>query len=237
MHAHPGGVRVSTLVDLCTAKARLGVTDTDSDAVIQGVLDGAERAVVVFLGYDPSSAAATVYLDGNGTESLVLPRKPVPSAASITNVWLDEGGYYGSVADSFHATETLLTAGEDYYYKANSTAGILVRMGSFWPVAKRRPLGRLGWEYAPLLGCVKVQFTSGLSPTEMADIAEAIYAMFATLYQQRFGLGVPQSESLGGRSLSFSGPAGGSTELLYGPSVNATALALLRPHRLIPWSA
>jgi hypothetical protein len=225
---------VSTFCSLPILRARLKITSTDSDEVLQGILDASERAAVVYLGYDPQSVASTVYLDGNGTEFLVLPRKPVPSAASITSVWLDAGGYYGTVTDSFHATETLLTSGEDYYYQANSQAGILVRMGTFWPVSRRRPLGRLGWESAPLLGSVKVTFTSGLTAVQMVDIAEACYSLSATFYQQRFGLGLPQSESLDGRSLSFSGPMPGGGELLYGPSVNATALALLRPHRLTP---
>lgn len=204
--------------------------------MLQGVLDGAERTAIVRLGYDPSSQAATVYLDGNGTENLVLPRKPVPSAASITNVWLDEGGFYGSVTDSFDATDTLLTAGVDYFYKANSTAGILVRMGRFWPVARRRPLDRLGTETTPLLGCVKVTFTSGLTPTELADIAEAIYMESAARWVSRTtGMGPFQSESLDGYSRTL---GSGSSSESFGPSsfLSPVAREIIWGHRLTPWA-
>jgi hypothetical protein len=235
MHAHPGGVAISTLVDLCTAKARLSIDSTDTDAVIQSVLDGAERAVVVFLGYDPSSAAATEYYSGDGSEFIVLRRKPV---TTVTSVYADAGGRYGQSDDPFPST-SLLTEGTDYSVRIDggTQTGILVRHGAFWPYAHRRPIRRLGWEVSPEFGSVKVTYTAGYTPAQLADIAEAIYQESAARWSSRFnGMGPFQSESLDGYSRSL-GSGGSSSESMVSPFVSPIARDMLRAHRSIPWSA
>ncbi len=218
---------------LVLLKARLGITGTDGDAVLNGILCGAERSAVVYLGYDPSSAQVTEYYSGNASEFLVLRRKPV---TSVVSVYEDADGRYGE-SDAPFPAETLLVEGTDYSVKTDggTQTGILVRHGRFWPYSHRRPVGRLAWELSPEFGSVKCEYVAGYTATQMGDIAEAVLSEAASLYQSRHGLGLPQSESLDGRSLSFSGPtdAGGDG---MGQFMNSNAERILRRHRITPWA-
>jgi len=218
-------------VSLAVLKSRLGVSGTDSDNVLSGILCGAERSAVVYLGYDPGSATATEYYSGEGSEFITLRRKPV---TSVTAVYEDADGRYGEGTDPFPA-ETLLVEGEDYSLRIDGggRTGILVRHGRFWPYSYRRPPNRLGSELSPEFGSIKVEYVAGYTADQLGDIAEAVLLEAASRYQLRSGgVGPFQSESLDGYSYSRAN----LTRDPGGAFANPLARDILKPHRLIPWA-
>jgi hypothetical protein len=158
---------------LAILKQALGITVTTSDDALNLKLAGVEQAIETFL--------------GSGGEVLVLTRKPV---VSVTSVWEDPGGYYGTVADSFDATDTLLTSGEDYAVDVHGAnkAGRLVRIGKSWPAMARRHRGSLADTWGKSRGTVKVTYVAGFQTGSVpADVLDAAVAEAAARWQVRTG--------------------------------------------------
>jgi hypothetical protein len=221
---------------LAILKQALGITVTTSDDALNLKLAGVEQAIETFLGFNPAYATTTEYLDGSGGEVLVLTRKPV---VSVTSVWEDPGGYYGTVADSFDATDTLLTSGEDYAVDVHGAnkAGRLVRIGKSWPAMARRHRGSLADTWGKSRGTVKVTYVAGFQTGSVpADVLDAAVAEAAARWQVRTGgLGPKQSESLNGYSYSRAD----ITHNVLGDGTSAPFLtpllkAALRPYRNTP---
>lgn len=128
------------LATVANLKLLLGITGSGQDSLLTLVLNAAESSVRTWLQRGkargafvswPESGSDTMYLDGSGTAELVLPFRPV---TTLTSVYLDVGGQYGTATGAFAAT-TLLTEGTDFVLKRDdgasvSASGILVRLGT-----------------------------------------------------------------------------------------------------------
>lgn len=193
---------IATLSDL---KAHFGITTATDDTRWQSCLDGANALAARIIKYDPSSTTYTEYLDGSGTNELVLPHPDHVTA--VTQVKLDTTGGRGQVPDSF-GTATVLTQGVDYITDLdrgvlekwyNGTAG--GGFGWLWsqqvgPTNYWRGLSTHGatQPYWPKVrGCIYVAYTAGFVavPKDLKDAAIQVAAWLYN-YQESGGL-VPGS--------------------------------------------
>lgn len=177
-----------------------GSFSTAETNALGGILSAAEGLVTAYLGGDPSEGGSvTKYFTGDGSDRLNLG----PDVTSVTSVWEDQAGYFGVPSDSFHATETLLTAGTEYVLEneGGKISGVLVRIGGVWPYTYTRRPTRLSSELDSCLGCVKVTFVKRVGPKP--PIVTATYFWAAHLWSGRVnGTGTINSESLDGASYS-----------------------------------
>ena len=224
--------RTPCYLDRSLLKLRLGDSATTYDAAYDAALAGVEAAVETYLGYNPAYASVTEYYSTQGQIFIVLKRSPL---VSVTSVYQDSGGHYGSVADSF-AAETLLVSGEDYAVEneGGRLTGRVYLIGSKWGWDRERFVSSLGDTLSPVRGGVKVTYVAGWQPqTVPSDVADAGLVEAAARWQRRAGVGGPfQSESLNGYSYSR---ADGTRNVL-GESATAPFLtdylkAALRPYR------
>lgn len=217
-------------------KARLSALPaTGSDPALAGILAGVEASILSWLGYPPYRTAATYteFYSGTGTHWLTLRQRPVPDAASVTDVRVDLAGYWGQGPNTFDST-TVLTQGTDYAVEVEGFAaervGTLYRIGTPWPAAWTRPLNRLAAEPAPYPGPVRVVYTTG-NVAPPADVVEAGYLEASARWMARRGVGPVVSESREGRSLTM---AYTPPEAAASAFVSAAAKGILSQHRRIP---
>lgn len=103
------------LVTLDDARAFVGKksSETEDDAILEILIDGVSERFNAAVGRRLlEQTEATAYLDGNGRQTLLLPRYPNVSLAGLT-----EGG-------------VALVEGEDQDYRLYPDTGILVRLGA-----------------------------------------------------------------------------------------------------------
>lgn len=120
-----------------------------------------------------SKKERTEYYQGTGSQKLLLRSRPVFTTPDI-QLWLHEGGHYGSTSDAF-GTGTLLTYGSDYFLKIDqedgtSRSGILFRLNNFWPKPSIRQGGYLSpfvWEDT---GSIKVTYTAGYTVDSLPTV-------------------------------------------------------------------
>lgn len=146
-------------------KTHLGLTGTTDDAKYQAYLNQAEAIISKHTGLIFTSAAATEFYLGTGTNALILRRRPV---TSISSVYVDDAGYFGFASGAF-ASSTLLTSGTDYALQietsGSSITGILYRIGSVWPNVTLSSSGDLVGGPMPGIGNIKITYTAGYSTT------------------------------------------------------------------------
>lgn len=191
------------LTSTAALKLHLGLTGTGEDAFLDQLLAGVEAGVLLYLGRNIESAAATEYYDGSGREALALRRRPVTAVASV---YLDSDGVYGQQSGAF-ASDTLLTVGDDYgtrnLEENERNPALLVRRGGVWPVGA---------------GNIKVTYTAGYT-TVPADIALAVHMTCAVIRESKTN-GLPmQSETLGRYSYSLLAGSSQETELTSARSI------------------
>ena len=155
------------------------------------------------------------YLDGTGTEDLLIPETPVQS---ITSIYEDYGGRYGQATDAFAST-TLLTSGDDYYLvrddaeNANwSKSGIVKRVGATWPARHRRPPHYLGSVREGVPGALKVTAVTGYNLVPF-DLKLAIFDIVNLYKAAALDGRLLQSESGEGYSYSLGGLEGEALRL------------------------
>ena len=178
-----GGGAYPTLTNLSEVQAALqlgAISDAEVPFCLQWIA-AAEASVQRICGRKFYRQAGIVeYLDGTGTQTVLLKETPV---SSITSVYLDSGGYYGQGTGAF-ASDTLLTAGEDYYLVIDDPSGVSVsgrlnRIGRAWPLSLNY-IGRilLTPKPVPCPGCLKVTYTGGYSLIP-ADLKLALFQIIA----------------------------------------------------------
>jgi hypothetical protein len=152
------------------------LTDDESTQVIFH-LAAAESLLKRLCGREFTYKSRTFYLDGNGSQELQIPEFPVQS---VTSVYVDRGGYYGQGTDAFD-TDTLLTAGTDYYLVIDdhgvngwSKTGLLRRVGTVWPYNVSRKPGYLSKQREPCHGCIKLTAVTGYTLVPF-DLKMAIF--------------------------------------------------------------
>lgn len=166
-------------------KLHLGITSAAQDKFLGQLLSAVESAFKKLTDRDIEQTSYTEYYCGRNTPVLLLREYPV---ISITNVWLDEDGYYGSVSGSF-GSSTLLTSGVDYALVKDGRAGAsdtakLLRIGGVWPGKWQYRSGVLTPRMTPGAGNIKVQSVCGYA-TVPEDIELAIWQICAQLKAER----------------------------------------------------
>jgi len=110
------------LVTLADVRAMVGkeTSDTADDPILEMLIDGVSARFNSHVGRRLLELTeTTAYLDGNGKQTLRLPRYP-----NVTIAGLEEGG-------------VPLTEGEDQDYRIYSDSGLLVRLWGVWPRGRK----------------------------------------------------------------------------------------------------
>lgn len=144
----------------------------------------------------------TEYYSGSGTQDLVLNQRPV---ISITNIWEDVNGYYGTGPDAFTADP--LVAGVNYALvpdqsNGSSRAGIVKNVRYVWQKRWTYATGLLTPLLTSSLGSIKVSYRAGYDPIPQ-DIQMACNLAIALLIRTAPWGRPLASESYEERSVSF----------------------------------
>lgn len=189
------------LTTVAKIKTHLGITGSDEDAYLTQLLAGVEPAVLRYLNRRAiESATVTEYFHGHGRSTVVLNRRPVTAVASV-NEQID--GYAGQASGAF-GSETLLTAGEDYWVdnleQSEGNPAMLMRVGKLWPNAP---------------GSVKVVYTAGYTTVPL-DIELAVHLLCGVIRSAGDKSMPLQSENLGSYSyqLLTGGKGASSADLM-----------------------
>lgn len=182
---------------LVSQQASMTVTDADAMYYLQ-TLAAAEAIFLKLIDRKLTYKAGQVfYLDGTGTPDVLIPRTPV---VTLTSVYLDTGGWYGSPTGAFDST-TLLVAGEDYVLVPDSPdgdglsyAGVLRKIGGVWPRSFRRAYGMLSAQPTACPGCIKVTASVGYTLIPY-DVKQAIFDATTQLAVNGPHARIVQSES------------------------------------------
>lgn len=194
----------------------MGITADTYDDTLRLLIELANYFVETETGRQFATTERTEYYDGTGTRDLVLRQRPVQS---VTNVYVDNSGYYGQAAGAF-ASSTVLVAGQDYAiikddpkYPTYSKSGIVRWLGGAavgWGLSAFHPPGLLtsgvhhsGWPRGS--GNIKVVYTSGWTTAEMPkDLKWVALRLVRACYfeNQRGALQVTQ-QSIGPFSTAY----------------------------------
>lgn len=169
-------------------KSLLGITGSQEDARLGSLLAAADSWVKSYCNRQFERRSYVEFLSGNNTQSLVLTHRPVKV---ITEVRLDDGGYYGQGDDAFDSL-SILIEGQDYTLRLDndesgwSESGVLHRINTVWPYRDRlRFSGRLTPEVGPQRGNVQITYTAGYlvtaSPPHPEALPQGICAAVAAL--------------------------------------------------------
>lgn len=186
------GITIEPLTTLEKVKLFRGISnlDTTQDSFITQVIPYVSSLIAdnlnrpFFLASNPANPLVQFY-NGNGTSQMVLRLWPVQS---ITEIRLNDEGYWGEVAGSF-GTATLLTQGQDYALRLDgvdgsfSKSGIVYRINMVWDTQYAR--GPLMLAYYPTdgRGNIKVTYTYGFDkiPPDLEWVANmAVTRMMQT---------------------------------------------------------
>lgn len=200
------------------AQELIQLTDLDSIPQLKNqpnefkqlVIDAAESSIIDYCKRDLRSTTYTEYHSGRNTPYIITRQRPI---ISVTNVWLDAGGYGGQGTNPF-ASDTVLTAGVDYivmYDKGEtSEAGLIKRIGGFGQqylgyIPENIVSGKLAGRKLPTWPRgelnIKVTYTAGYSP--IPNSIKYAAQMLAAYMARSLPLGAPlSSESLGQYSYS-----------------------------------
>ena len=170
---------LTNLAELYAYTGETSTTDADAKAYL-GLLTAAEAAVRRICGRQFTRNTYTEYLDGSGTQAIMLRETPV---VSITSVNLDTAGFYGQGTNSPFGSSTALVAGDDYFLRIDdptgvSNSGLLYRTNKNWTAAlnyvSQMQVPRITPMGGPYLGCVKVVYVGGYDLVP-ADLKQAIF--------------------------------------------------------------
>ena len=206
---------------LCTVqnvKDALGISGSSQDSLITFFVNGANTAIKRYCRSNLEQATYTDYLDGTGLNSILLRETPVQS---ITNIWLDQAGYYGQ--GSGFASSSLLTAGVDYALMPDfqkdsshhdwSGSGMVRRLGlgtaSYFVVSNSTIAGGAKFAVWPVgVGNIKVTYVAGYA-TIPDDLTFAATSLATWCYNSRTQPGyVVANEALGAYSYGLLAGAG-----------------------------
>ncbi len=113
----------------------------------------------------------TEYYNGTGSQNLLLRSRPVYTDPPI-QVFVDEGGFYGSTSGSFDPQQCQLFYGQDFCLKIDqdngtSRSGILVRLHAFWPRPGVRQQGYLSPFIGTSYGAIKIIYSAGYTVDDL----------------------------------------------------------------------
>lgn len=158
---------LTAIVSDAEVQLEIGESLTGDDlSRMQGIKNRVEALVRKYCRWSITTATYTHFLPGIAPTGYQL-LLPEPYVTSVTSVYEDWNATGGQGASDF-SSDTLLTAGTDYYLDYDSSAmsktGILIRKYREWP---------------PYTRTVKVTYVSGLDATALAN--EYVYVKEAIL--------------------------------------------------------
>jgi len=188
--------------DIGEVKSLLNIdpSDTIEDKNILFYIEWASRIIEEYLNRPGLTyASRTEYYGGSGTQKLLLKSRPVFVNPTI-QVFLDEGGFYGSVSGAFTQSDSQLTYGVDFCLDTldgiSSRSGILIRTHDFWPKPAIRQQGYLSPFIGQGFGAIKVIYTAGYTVDTLPPQFRAAADLLVSKLRYVFPLGV----ELGGES-------------------------------------
>jgi len=176
--------RICTLSDV---KDRLGITDTETDSLINRIILGIEAMFNSFTNRKLllNSTDETYYFSGDGRHRVVLPRYPVVSITSIKE----------SYDYDFDNTDSLI-ANTDYRLIAET--GVICRIASTWCNYED------GVQVVYKGGYVAAGQTPGDGQTAMpADLREAAIEQASYIYKRKHDIGLTAQSFDGGSINKF----------------------------------
>jgi hypothetical protein len=158
---------LTTLSDL---KTFLGITDTSEDTLLSLLITQVSDAIQEYCGRTFGSSSYTEFYCGDGKPYLSLNQRPV---TSISNIYLDNGAFWGSTSGSF-SSGTLLNAGVDYALVIDqpdnsSRCGLVFNINGWWDVPFTYTPGIISPNLGPGVGNIQVTYTAGYAsvPTQI----------------------------------------------------------------------
>jgi hypothetical protein len=114
-------IALVTLADARLYCGKVVGSETEDDPVIEMLIDGVSGAFNAYVGRRiVEYTETTAYVDGNGRETIQLPRWPVTSIATVTE------------------DDTDLTEGDDEDYRLYGDEGLLRRLGEAWMSGRKK---------------------------------------------------------------------------------------------------
>lgn len=212
-----------TTVD--TIKAQLGISGTAEDAKLTTWLAQADQMIKSYLKRNIEQATYTEFYSGDGTNIIRLRQTPVQS---ITSLYLDNAGFFGTVSGSF-ASASQLIEGTDFVLNRDnnsatekSTSGIVWRINGSWDRPSSRVNGTLSTIPGSAMGNIKVTYVGGYA-TVPADIQGACIQAVA-MFRAMPVVGLAQSENYEDYSYTLADPS--AQEKIMG-----SLKSLLKPYR------
>lgn len=169
------------LTTLSQIKAFLNVTNSSIDVWLDALRIAAERAIKTYCNQEFESQTVTEFQNGTGKREIVLRQVPV---LSVTNLWLDNEGNFGSTSGSFSSTN-LLEYGVEYCLDYDTTyqstpiskSGIVYRIRTVWPERDRQyTFNRVSYQRGPSYGNIKIEYVAGY-PSIPDDLQYAVCLM------------------------------------------------------------
>lgn len=200
------------LTDLNELKASLSIdpANTAEDKELGFYAEYASSLIETVLGRpNLSKRSRTEYYDGNGRTRMTVKSRPV-YPDPVPEVYVDQGGHYGSTSGSFSPGTTQLTYGTDFTFvwdqpDGTSRSAVLIRLGGYWPRPSVRAPGLLSPFLGRDTGSVKVVYTAGYTVDNLPPVFRLAVQTLVARIRYMFPLGMQlTSESYEDRSVSFS---------------------------------
>lgn len=201
------------LGDLREMKVMLGWDPnfTCYDTKLLLLIEWASNIIENYIGRDLSFRTRTQFVQGTGTQKLLLKNRPVypnPSGnfAPIT-VYEDTGGNFGATPGSF--SNPPLVYGTDYTLQidqddGSSRSAILWRLNDYWKKPIQRQPGLLSPFVGPDSGSYKIVYTAGWTVDTLPSAFRAALNLLVAKLNFLFPLGmIVGSESYEERSISY----------------------------------
>ena len=150
----------------------------------------------------------TEYYNGTNSQRLLLRSRPVFTTPT-PQVFVDSGGYFGSVSGAFTGANDALTYGVDFCLDIDqedgtSRSGILIRFNDFWPKRYVRQAGYLTPFVTPSYGSVKVIYQAGFTVDTLPAVFRLAMNLLVAKLRWIFPLGLElNSESYEERNIGI----------------------------------
>ncbi len=196
-----------------------------SDIQLDALCESCSKAVESYCKRSFEKTTLTDIYCGTGNRVITLKRRPV---VSITSVYYDPRGYFGSDTINSFGSETLLVQGTDYCLDSRDT-GFLIRITGDWPeYPRRREWFKLSRDLVPNFGDVKVTYVGGYDPVPFDVKLATAQLVTRSIQMLRYG-GPLEREHLGDWSYKIMDPILGTAPDL------ASVRSLLAKYKEFPW--
>lgn len=162
------------LTTLDAVKTYLGITDTNSDVVLQALITAASQYVINFCGRNFAVADYDEWYAGTGNDVLMLRNTPVNSVAMV-------------VVNGIDLTSQLATDGNYAWCGVTFDSNSLTRINGVWDKTGPRH--------------IRVKYNAGYNPIPF-DLAQAVNDMVGDKYKRRANIGI-QSRVIANETITY----------------------------------